>query len=210
MNFEFTPYVRHASKNSCFTGGKYVVSLDCRLIYVSSGNGVFIASDQKYKLTPGTLIYCQYGVPWRLSSDEDMQFYTVNFDFDFQFSEIPVMSPVLAEDYDPEKALKCSDSDLADFFSGVLYLKNAQWAEIDLRIIYNENLKKGSGYAQIQSSHLKITLINIYRHSNKKSLFVPICKKVESLIHSHLKVMKFMNLHPAAAGAYFLHIKEHL
>lgn len=89
VNFEFTPYVRHASKKSCFTGGKYVVSLDCRLIYVSSGNGVFIASDQKYKLTPGTLIYCQYGVPWRLSSDEDMQFYTVNFDFDFQFSEIP-------------------------------------------------------------------------------------------------------------------------
>ena len=116
LNFEFNPYVIYVSKNSCYTGRKHVVSLDCRLIYVSSGNGVFISSDKKYKLTPGTLVYCQYGVPWRLSYGEDMQFYTVNFDFDFRFSQIPAMSPVLLEDYNPDNSLKCSDSDVENFF----------------------------------------------------------------------------------------------
>ena len=201
MNFEFNPYVRHVSQNICYKGRKYVVSLDCRLIYVSSGSGVFITPDKKYKLSSGTLIYCQYGVPWKLSCGEDMKFYVVNFDFDFSYSKIHTMPPVSLENFHSDKMLKCSDAHIEDCYSGVLYLNNARWAEVDLRIIYNESLRRSMGYEQIQSSHLKITLINIYRHVNKKLLFMPICKKVESLVSERLdlnnkEIAEILNYHP--------------
>lgn len=201
MNFDFIPYVRYASQNTHFIPETYVVAKDCRLLYIISGNGTFSYQDTVANLNPGTLIYYPYDMPYKIASDEGMLFYTINFDFNFQFSNILPMNPEPIRNHNPKKVLKSLSPDVSETFSEVIYIRNAQWAGNDLSMICEEGLQKNSGFSQIQSAHLKIILINLHRHINKEVASAPICRKIKAMVSerpdlNNKELAEILNYHP--------------
>ena len=99
MNFNINPFVRHVAKSTYFIKNNYVVARDCRILYIISGNGLFKSQNQAYKLFPKTFIYYPYNTPYQIISDTevDMLFYTINFDFNFDFSDVETMVPSLSK-----------------------------------------------------------------------------------------------------------------
>lgn len=201
MNFDFIPFVRYASKNTHFIPGKYVVAKDCRLLYIISGNGTFNYQNKVVNLYPGTLVYYPYNMPYKIVSSEGMLFYTINFDFNFQFSNILPMNPVPIRNHSPNEVLESLSPALSETFSDVIHISNAHWAGNDLKTICDEALHKNSGFPQIQSAHLKIILINIHRHINKEVATAPICKKIKALVLerpdlNNKELAEQLNYHP--------------
>lgn len=201
MDFNFNPYIRYASKNTYFIPKSYVIAKDCRFLYIIDGNGTFTCQNRVINLFPGTLVYYPYDVPYKIASDEGMLFYTINFDFDFRFSNIPPMSPEIAKNHNPSEVIKSLTPDLAETFSNVICINNAHWAENDLKIICDEAVHKNLGFSQIQSAHLKIIFINLHRYINKEVPASPICKKIKALILerpdlNNKELAKLLNYHP--------------
>lgn len=203
MNFNVDPFVRFSAKSTYLINGKYVVARDCRIIYVISGFGSFESGEKNYLLAPNTLIFYPYDVPYRITSDKEngMLFYTVNFDFTQDYSNITTMVPKTVQNHRSDSVLRSMDEETGKTFSQVIYLPDALWAENNIRIIYNEGLQKSPGYAQVQSSHMKTVLINIYRKVISTAQNNTVCQQIkdwilkESTLNNE-KLAGLMNYHP--------------
>lgn len=203
MNFNINPFVRHVAKSSYFIRNNYVVARDCRILYIISGNGLFKSQNQAYKLFPKTFIYYPYNTPYQIISDTevDMLFYTINFDFNFNFSDVETMVPSLVQNHNPENALQSIDTSLSEIYSEILYLPDTLWVEKYIESIYNETLKKAIGYEMVQSSYMRIILLNIYRSTVNNKSFNFLCSQIKELIHRNLalnnkSLAKLINYHP--------------
>jgi AraC-like DNA-binding protein len=182
MELCFEPYVRYISKTAYFIENKQVVANDCRILYIISGGGNFEHGNKSHKLNPGTLVYYPYGVPYRITSENGMMFYTVNFDFDRSNMNVTTMIPQPTDDYDPEKTLPSIPKYMQETFNSVLCFENAFWAEKTIRSIYHEALDKKFGFVDVQSSYLKILLIRIFRYGINDNSTNDLCRKIKTLI----------------------------
>lgn len=203
MNFNINPFVRYAAKSTYFIRNNYVVARDCRILYIISGNGLFKSQEQTYRLSPKTFIYYPYNTPYQIISDteDDMLFYTINFDFNFNFSDVKTMVPSLVQNHNPENALQSIDTSLSKIYSEILYLPDTLWAEKYIESIYNETLKKSIGYEMIQSSYMRIILLNIYRSTVNNKSSNSLCSQIKELIRRNLELnnkslAKLINYHP--------------
>lgn len=203
MNFNINPFVRYAAKSTYFIKNNYVVARDCRILYIISGTGLFNSQNQTFKLSPNTFIYYPYNTPYQITSNKenDMLFYTINFDFNFKFSEVKTMVPSLVQNHNPENALQSIDTSLRKLYSKILYLPNTLWAEKYIESIYNEGLRKDTGYEMIQSSYMRIILLNMYRSTVNNKSSNPLCNQIKELIRKNLELnnkslAKLINYHP--------------
>ena len=202
MDFNFTPYVRYIAKTSYFISNKYLIARDCRFLYVISRRGSFKTTSAKYELTPGTLIYYPYGIAYKIQSEQEkpLHFYTVNFDFNEDFSSLPLMVPEAVRNHNPDKEIRSISENLRPEFSNVIHIKDAVNAETNLRRIHSEGLEKSAGYQQLQSAYLKILLIYLYRQ-NSKTQKNSLCEEIKELISRHpelnnIEVAQNLNYHP--------------
>ena len=202
MTFDFTPFVRYIAKTSYFISNKYLIARDCRFLYVISGQGSFRTAEVTYELVPGTLIYYPYGVAYKIQSEQEhpLHFYTVNFDFNEDFSSLSLMVPEAVRNHNPEKEIRSISENLRSEFSNVICIKDAVHAETNLRRIHSEGLEKSAGYQQIQSAYLKILLVYVYRQ-NSKTEKSTLCKEIKELIFRHpelnnIEVAQKLNYHP--------------
>ena len=136
MNFNFEPFIRYIAKTTYFIDGKYVIANDCRILYIISGDGNFECGDKIYPLKPNTLIFYPYGVPYKITSDGEMLFYTMNFDFNSDNKDINTMVPQPVNEYDFKNIIPSISEELYDVFSSVICIHNALWAEKYMRNIY--------------------------------------------------------------------------
>lgn len=202
MDFNFTPYVRYIAKTSYFISNRYLIARDCRFLYVISGKGSFKTEASTYELLPGTLIYYPYGKAYKIQSEKNLplHFYTVNFDFNEDFSSLPLMVPEASHKHDKDKEIRSINDALRDEFSDVICIKDAVHAETNLRRIHSEGLEKSPGYQQLQGAYLKILLVYIYRQ-NSKAQKNSLCEEIKELIARHpelnnREVAQRLNYHP--------------
>ena len=202
MNFDFSPYVRYIAKTSYFISNKYLIARDCRFLYILSGRGSFRTAEKTYELSPGTLIYYPYGKAYKIQSKKDspLHFYTVNFDFNNDFAELPLMVPETMRNHNPDEEIRSIDTEVISEFSDVICIPDAVHAETNLRRIHSEGLEKSTGYQQLQSAYLKILLIYIYRQ-NSKSQKNSLCDEIKELVIrnpelNNTEIAKKLNYHP--------------
>ena len=95
MNTNFNPFVRYIAKSTYIIEKKFIIANDCRLIYILSGSGRLESNGKVYPLSPGTLVYYPCGTPYKflLCTENKLLFYTVNFDFSHDYSNISPMGP---------------------------------------------------------------------------------------------------------------------
>ena len=202
MDFTFSPYVRYIAKTSYFISNKYLIACDCRFLYVISGDGTFKTNHTTYNLAPGALIYYPYGIAYKIQSQKEnpLYFYTINFDFNEDFSHLPLMVPDMVRHHNPENEIRSISKDLQPEFSDVIHIEDAVYAETNLRRIHSEGIEKASGYQQIQSAYLKILLVYVHR-LNSKTQKSSLCEEIKELISHHpelnnIEIAQKLNYHP--------------
>ena len=194
--FNFSPFLRFISKTTYFINNT-VIARDCRMLYVVSGNGLFECDGEIYKLSQSSLIYYPYGKAYRIKSENELLFYTLNFDFTEEFSQIKTMIPTTPDKFNSNEIFATIPT---PEFSKILYFENAIWAEEGIKNMYEESLGQQNGYREIQNSELKILLTRMWRHSNSVNS-TSLCQSVKAEVSSNLSIniqgiAKHLNYHP--------------
>lgn len=184
MDFNFEPYVRYMAKTT-YLLNETVVSRDCRIIYILSGEGEIETSDCIYKLTKDTLLYYPYGLSYKFSSQSGMLFYTLNFDFNRENVNVGVMTPDLIAKFNRELCLKSIPVECGDFYNRIICIPNAMWAKEYLNIIYEEALNKYEAYSMIQGSCLRNILIKLYRNQNTNGNLSPVIQTIKEKVRDN-------------------------
>ena len=112
------------------------VAYDCRIFYITDGNGFFYINEKEYPVCVGTLIIMPHGS--RYIVDAVANFLMFNFDFTSDGVGIPPFSPVEPKDFDPKKLVSPVHFTDTDVFESIIYIKNAQRFYPALLDIYRE------------------------------------------------------------------------
>ena len=191
------PFIRYVAKSTYFIDAK-VTAPDHRMLYIISGNGEFESGGKKYLLTPGTLIYYPAGTTYQIRSNQELLFYTLNFDLSEDFAEAYPMP------FSPQKGEVCDKLLLGDRdpdeLSVLLYLRHAQFADQIISRIYAESIRPTAYSAMTMSVCLKLLLIDVLRYQEKAAehpLVSQIKKLVAEDLHiNNLRLAKLLGYHP--------------
>ena len=181
MHVDIFPFVRFVSKTTYFMH-ETVVARDCRMLYVVSGQGSFTCDGKTYALAPNTLIFYPYEKPYRIRAEEGMLFYTLNFDFTQDYTDVNTMMPQAVAAVPLQKGLHTIPEEWSDIFSQVICFEHAFWAEEEIKQIYEESVNQSCGYVRIRDSLLNILLLKIYRKKLQDESHHPLCVKIKDLI----------------------------
>ena len=202
MNTSFNPFVRYIAKSTYIIADKDIIANDCRLIYIISGSGSLESGGKTYALSSGKLLYYPCGTPYKftVNPEDKLLFYTVNFDFSHRYLNVLPMGP---EDYSgkpPSNILYTQPETECEMFENIIYLPAAIWCEDALKRICEEGIIKNEGYRAVQSSIMKIILINIFR-SVQGAQNHSLCKKVKDILSQNInlsnkEIAKMLNYHP--------------
>ncbi len=200
MNFDFSPYVRFVSKSTYFLAHR-VTARDCRLLYIISGQGVFMTDAAEYILSDNTLIYYPYGLPYRIKSEKGILFVTINFDFSNDYTDLDVMMPEPTEKFDYGKILDTIHHTKDNIFQKSMYFTNALWAKELIDCIHNEDTERNSGYKEVQSSYLKILLTEICRKYSSGDTKNPLIPRIKETVNGNLTlnikdIAELLRYHP--------------
>ena len=137
------PHVRFTHLATEFFDFMYPISVayDCRLFYITNGNGHFSIDGESYAVLPGSLIIMRNGSCYSCEPDEKSEFSFLMFNFDFtsDHKDVPPFSPVEPKDFDKEKLLSPVKFTDTDVFCGTLYIKNAKSFYSSLLSVYDEH-----------------------------------------------------------------------
>lgn len=202
------PFVRYAAKSTYYID-KEVVSRDCRIIYVVTGEGSFRTPETTYELQPGTIIYYPAGTPYHIFSESGILFYTVNFDFTHDYARtIPtVISP---EEYDGSAPPELLDSGIPDVFRKTIFIRQAHFAEPLLREIYGESVRTGLCTEEARSANMKLLLIAVFRNVNREHGKHSISERIKELVAedlhlNNIKIASLLSYHPFYINEVFGH-----
>lgn len=82
-------------------------TLDSRMFYIISGNGEVTIEDTTYSLYPGSVVLFKAGTPYMWNVTE-MQFYILNFDYTYKYSDIKgTFHPIHTENFPEAECLDC-------------------------------------------------------------------------------------------------------
>ncbi len=118
---ECSPFLRAALiQPLMYCGKKFRRAFDCRLIYITAGNGKVIFQNSEYDVCEGSVIYIPVAYPYRFSGS--VSDYILNFDFTRSFSSkregrSPVETPISEQ--------KIFDRTIIDGFECPIILSNA-------------------------------------------------------------------------------------
>ena len=75
-----SPFVRFVYR-ICFKAGKPTVAKDNRLFYITEGEGTMVIDKKEYKFAPGTIILWQAGEEYYITSPNQVNLVSFNFDY---------------------------------------------------------------------------------------------------------------------------------
>ena len=188
MEHDFSPFLRFIAKTTYHIDAE-VSARDCRILYILSGSGTYEYGGNKIELCPNTLIYYPYGFAYRISSDtkNKLLFYTINFDFSQEYTDMKTMEPVRTSKGQNDDILYSIPDELKNF-SEIIVLNNAIWAEDGIEQLYSEYFNREYAYIQNCSAKLKTLLIHIYRQTLRHGQSNPVCREIKDLIRRNLRI----------------------
>lgn len=102
---ECSPFVRFAYR-ICFKYNKPSVAKDCRLFYVTDGEGTIVIDKKEYLFSPGTVILWQAGSEYYITMPKETKLVSINFDYTTQNSHITAPHTLLKPDDMESKDIK--------------------------------------------------------------------------------------------------------
>lgn len=146
-----------------------------------------------------TFSFSHAGSAYHIRSDGDLLFYTVNFDFTQEFSHLGVMTPESEKTFKCDTVL-CSNTDIEEIFSDIIYMKNAPEIGKDIESIYYE-VQKPDKQQYIESLYMAIVLAKLSRGKRTDGVRVPLCEEIKGMIEENLslnieKIAQILNYHP--------------
>lgn len=98
---EINPFLRYAQRFLYDHPSETKCPADCRLLYIISGKGILEFDSTAHPLNPGTLVLINAGFVYRLDPEEQLEMIALNFDYDFQRSDLSVfLDPVSVDQAD--------------------------------------------------------------------------------------------------------------
>lgn len=96
---EINPFLRYAQRFLYDHPSETKCPADCRILYVIDGKGTLLIDGTAHPLAPGTLALINAGFIYRLDVEGHMEMIALNFDYNFQRSDISVfLDPVTPEE----------------------------------------------------------------------------------------------------------------
>lgn len=207
MDKNIAPYIRYIAKTTYFIN-KEVAARDCRMLYILSGSGLFESRGKVYELSENTLLYYPCGTPYRISSNQKILFYTINFDFTQEYSRLSVMTPVKADVFDPNTMIRINHNIVNEMFYDIVYTQDTVDLRTDIENIYYEALHLDSDHIHIQSMYMNIILSKLLRSDSTNANESPLFKKIKEIVVSNptlstKEIADILNYHPYYLNAVF-------
>ena len=204
------PHLRFVACTSNLPNKRHTVAMDCRFLYILSGNGKIHTDNGELSLHTDELLYYPSGIKYLLKSEgsEPMKFITVNFDFTNEYPGTDVLAPVYAEDCD-YSLVQYSHKDFGEArFMQEFVFPSAEGLRahfLRLNEIYHD---RGEYADALTSSILRVIILEIMNNKNQ-----PMHKTVSEAIafirenfRKHLtnvSIAAELKYHPYYLGALF-------
>ena len=167
---DINPHIRLAERFIYKPRINPVYTRDSRILYICGGNGSVIVDNCEYKLFPGSLFYCPGGTVYRISSDEEIELYCINFDMTQRKSHITSVVPLVEKGSkeNPTVIDPCKFED-SNVLNGYYVTENATELEGLLKEITEEFTTQKPYYREASSALLKKLIITLHRQKLVKS-----------------------------------------
>ena len=199
---KLNPFLRYAGTHQYYVNKKDdKLCLDCRLFFIEEGDGIATINGEKYNIGKDTLIYIPpEGV--------------YNFKFTNNYVKIHVLNFDLVDDYSNHvDTLKLIKANIFDGNNPIKYQVASDFSKpivIDYPTIINKMIKcinvfnqKDDYYIDVCSAEIKLILINVIKHLDKKSnnsivksVFELIKKEYSNTALSNEVISLNFNYHP--------------
>jgi len=164
---ELNPYIRYAKSHTFYhTNKENTICYDCRLFYLSKGEGRIFVEGEWHTFAPNTLIFFPPRTEYRFvfSRDDDVDFMIINFDLTDEFSHISHSLGVATKDtFDAKKSPAYT---LPAEFSDIIIQRNAASVLGYLERCIHLFLRKDTYYKFSTSAYLKLALVQLLREKN--------------------------------------------
>ena len=180
------PFVRYANFHTFYEETtENRVCYDCRLFYVLSGKGVFVANGVNYSFSNNTLIYLPPQTRYRFffKNPDTAKIYLFDFDICDSFSYLSgSLNTALESNFDPTKA---PQYELISELSGVIVKENMIQLLSDISASVDSFLLKESHYSAIVSAKIKLCLIRLINENENTQLHNTLINSVKEYIKSN-------------------------
>lgn len=158
---QINPYLRYAAKSRVYIDDT-VAAYDCRLLYILEGEGFITVGENKFPLKKDVLVYYPAGVFYHIHG-ENLEFYTVNFDFTYSHSDISsALLPTYPHQFDRTKIIRSKEVE-NEKFSSPFYIQDAVSLKGELEQLIIEKDSKILYFESVCSGLLKLILCKTMR-----------------------------------------------
>ena len=199
------PFLRYAKLHNFYNEQKTdSICYDCRIFFVSHGEGSVLANGQNYNVSNNTLIYFppKTHYSFTFKNNFDVKIYVLNFDLTDEFCSISNSIGTATEStFDKNKLLIYS---LPQEFKGIIVQTNALSVGETIKSCVDLFINKLPLYRHLASAHLKVALINLLQHLSSQNNDYKIVSAVQEYIRNHYaesdltndKIAERFNYHP--------------
>lgn len=204
------PHIRYARAHyNTFWGYKVSYCYDCRLFYIKSGHGSFVANGEEYNYTNNTAIYLPGGSKYEFRPTGVIaETAILIFDFDLVRDYAHIQKSLGTADettYSPEKVLHYEMP--SDFTK--LIIQCAPSLYEPLKECTDEFLLQPMYYQEKASAILKMCLLELLRNSSISPVSQT-ANQITDYIHTHYHETELTNEEIAQFFSYHPHYASHL
>jgi AraC-like DNA-binding protein len=188
------PFIRYARAHTFYTPPKNGnVCYDCRLFYISHGDGSLFANGKQYEVGANTVIFLPPKTHYRFAFVEPtaVHIYVLNFDLVDDFSNHTKSLGTATEDtFDETKVLPYN---LPEVLANVLVQNNGIQTRNAIAKCVEVFLQKELYRQQTASAHLKLALIDILREQQNGASDYKLARSVIEYIRDHYAMPDLSN-----------------
>jgi len=167
-----------------------IKTVDCRLFYIASGGGNMIIEGKSYRLLPGMVILFSAGTEYLWEIEEDVRYFSVNFDYTDNFSHIKnTFHPIHSVNFCDDQIIERLSFDDTEVLNKPIVLKNAAILEPLIQQIVTEYRIKGDYTSLLLSSLLKSVILMVIRlytnNDEKKEQTAPLIREIIEYINTN-------------------------
>ncbi|MBE7090302.1 MAG: helix-turn-helix transcriptional regulator [Clostridiales bacterium] len=183
---EINPFIRYAKIHTDHAPKtESSLSYDCRLFYISKGDGFLIADGERYTVCAHTVLCIFPAISYRFlfKSPHSVNICVLNFDFTAEYREQSRRLGTATErTFDEKKVLlQHAPSD----FPRVLVRTNAQYLSDDIHACVELFADDGPYARAAASGRLKLTLVKLLAQRTADDTDTRLCSAVQAFIRAH-------------------------
>lgn len=209
---QLNPFIRYGAIHLHYKGNKQCsICYDCRLFYVKSGEGAFVANGQKTPFVENFVFYLPPQTHYRFIFNKKVpiKIYVINFDLNNDFcSKSNCLGTALETTFDKSKVLEYP---LPTELSNIIVEQDGCAIGNSVFDAVETFQSKDLYYSQKSSALLKVALLELLEEKNKSGVDYKIARTVIDFIRknyhqvglTNLVIAKNFNYHPFHLGRLF-------